>query len=73
MKGEGAECIDEPLIQEKIPTAMEVALRQALEEADDTQTPDIPKQQSSRSRNDQEDILQRTLKHRVRTSSTDSS
>lgn len=74
MKSDEIEPIDEPLIQEDIPTAMEVALRQALEEADDPQTPDKPKHEPSPSnREDQEDILQRTLQHRVRTSSTDSS
>jgi small subunit ribosomal protein S1 len=73
MKADEAEVIDEPLIQENIPTAMEVALRQALEEADDSPAPDKPKQKSSSSRDDQEDLLQRTLQHRVRTSLTDSS
>jgi len=73
MKADEAEFIDEPLIQENIPTAMEIALRQALEEADDSQTPDKPKQKSSPLRDDQENLLQRTLQHRVRTSSTDSS
>ncbi len=74
MKSDEAEPIDEPLLQEDIPTAMEIALRQALEESEETQPKEKPKpKRPSSSREDQEDILQRTLKQRVRTSSNDSS
>lgn len=63
---------DEP--EEETPTAMELALRQALEQSD-------PKAQESQSevsankqtkRDELEDILHRTLEHRVKTASTES-
>ena len=74
MKSEEVEVIDESLPQEDIPTAMEFALRQALDEAEETETSDKPKPKRAPAKRDaQEDILQRTLEHRMRTSSTDSS
>lgn len=54
--------------EEELPTAMEVALREAME----TPTPESPAVDRSQSndnrRNTQEDILSRTLTHRVKTS-----
>ena len=61
-------------IEEETPTAMELALRQALE-----QTEQSPKEATDRSasekqagRDELEDILTRTLEHRVRTASSES-
>lgn len=71
MKVEEAEVIDEETPQETIPTAMEVALRQALEDASAHETGETPKPKRSPSgRKLQEDLLQRTLEQRVRTSSS---
>lgn len=57
-------------IEEEAPTAMEIALRQALHESDQTEatdqsSTDTPKKTG---RNELDEILDRTLKHRVRTS-----
>jgi small subunit ribosomal protein S1 len=74
MKSDEAEVIEETMPEEDIPTAMEVALRQALEDSEDSAPKGKPKtKQPPSDRDDQEDILQRTLEHRMRTSSDDSS
>lgn len=72
MKSEEPEIIEELLPEEEIPTAMEVALRQALEESDKKPAEaGARKKTSASSRNDQEDILKRTLEQRVKTSTSD--
>jgi ribosomal protein S1 len=58
---------------EEVPTAMEVALRQALDPSmpeDATSTPETP-QQETKTRKELDDILSRTLKKRIQTSSSD--
>jgi transcriptional accessory protein Tex/SPT6 len=74
MKADEPEIIEDLLPEEEIPTAMEVALRQALEETDEKPAPDGDKKSTpASSRDDQEDILKRTLDQRVKTSTSDSS
>ena len=59
---------DEP--EEELPTAMEVALRQAMEQSEQTATVGNNGDQGQKgSRSEQEDILARTLQHRVKTQS----
>lgn len=74
MKTNEPDIIEELLPEEEIPTAMEVALRQALEETDEKPAQNGVKSKApASSRNDQEDILKRTLEQRVKTSSSDPS
>jgi small subunit ribosomal protein S1 len=74
MKSDEIEPIEEILPDETVPTAMEVALRQALEQAEDSQPKGQTKSvQTQPTREDQEDILQRTLNQRLRTSASDTS
>jgi small subunit ribosomal protein S1 len=60
--------------EEETPTAMELALRQALEQSDQNTkaAPSEPSKKKQAKRDELEDILQRTLEHRVRTASTES-
>lgn len=65
--------LEEDVIEEEPPTAMEVALRKALEEQPD-ETPvssksPTPHRSRQKDRNELEDILSRTLEQRVRSSS----
>ena len=68
------EADEEALAEDAVPTAMEFALRSALENAEDDQakpkTAQAEKQDADEDseRRHQDDLLQRTLKHRVRTS-----
>jgi ribosomal protein S1 len=57
-------------IEEEAPTAMEIALRQALHGSDQTEAADQSSTETSKKtdRKELDDILDRTLKHRVRTS-----
>lgn len=57
-------------VEEETPTAMEVALRQALNGTDETETVPETSTDSSQEtdRKELDEILDRTLKHRVRTS-----
>jgi ribosomal protein S1 len=57
-------------IEEEAPTAMEIALRQALNGSDETETAIEPSTDDSHEtdRKELDEILERTLKHRVRTS-----
>ena len=74
MKSDEVELIEEILPDETVPTAMEVALRQALEQVENSPPKGKSKpDQPQADRGDQEDILQRTLNQRVRTSASDSS
>ncbi len=74
MKSDEVAPIQEILPEEVVPTAMEVALRQALEQAEDDQPKSKTERAASQTdREDQEDILQRTLDQRLRTSTSDSS
>jgi ribosomal protein S1 len=74
MKADEPEPIEELLPEEEIPTAMEVALRQALEDSDEKPAQaDAKKKAATTTRDDQEDILKRTLEQRVKTSTSDSS
>jgi ribosomal protein S1 len=59
---------EETTKNEPVPTAMEVALREAMERSQDQQTEETPKekQKSKDEDNELEQILARTLKHRVR-------
>jgi hypothetical protein len=62
--------IEEKEKDEPVPTAMEVALREAMERSQDQQVDKevIPKKKSSKSSGDElEDILSRTLNQKVRT------
>ena len=52
-------------VEEPVPTAMEMALRQAMDRVKEPET-SIPKKRKSNS-NELEDILKRTLKHKVAT------
>ncbi|HEY69481.1 MAG TPA: S1 RNA-binding domain-containing protein [Anaerolineae bacterium] len=74
MKSDEVAPIEEILPEEVVPTAMEVALRQALEQAEnDHPEAKTEHEPSHTDREDQEDILQRTLNQRLRTSTSDSS
>jgi small subunit ribosomal protein S1 len=74
MKSDEPEPIEEIIPEENIPTAMEVALRQALEESEDAPAQaSSDKKSSTTGRNDQEDLLKRTLEQRVKTSTSDPS
>lgn len=53
------------LAEEPVPTAMEIALREAMEKASSSQPPTQKKQKSTS--NTLEDILKRTLEHKVAT------
>jgi ribosomal protein S1 len=57
-------------IEEEAPTAMEIALRQALHESDQTEAGDQSPSETPKKtdRKELDEILDRTLKHRVRTS-----
>jgi hypothetical protein len=60
----------DPEPEEEIPTAMEVALRQALEASDDAEkTADGPPGKKAKRDDEIEEILSRTLEHRVQSSS----
>lgn len=63
---------DEP--ENETPTAMELALRQALEQSDqdDKKSTSEPSSKKQTNRGELEDILHRTLEHRVQTASTES-
>ncbi len=65
--------LEEDQPEEEPPTAMEVALRRALEQQSDDMpsTPDIPSKPTAKQkdRNELEDILSRTLEQRVKSSS----
>jgi small subunit ribosomal protein S1 len=62
-------------VNEPLPTAMGVALQQALGDSDDRQAASRPKAPSAKSkkkaRRQQEDLLTRTLQQRVKTSSSE--
>lgn len=74
MKADEPESIEDLLPEEEIPTAMEIALRQALDDSDEKPSQDDAKKIASTiTRDDQEDILKRTLEQRVKTSTSDSS
>lgn len=57
----------EPEREEPVPTAMEMALRQAMDRAKTTETPEAFKKRRKGSNNELENILERTLKHKVAT------
>jgi small subunit ribosomal protein S1 len=63
---------EEEEAEEQPPTAMEFALRQALEQSDEVtdKNRSVPKSGRKDKRPELEDILARTLKHRVRTASS---
>jgi ribosomal protein S1 len=56
---------------EEIPTAMEIALRQALDDSQDEAEPEAEKDDSKKKADDLEDILSRTLKQRVSSTTTE--
>lgn len=65
---------DEEIVEET-PTAMELALREALEQGDESSKPkqavdDKNKKKGQRRKDEIEDILSRTLEHRVKTASS---
>lgn len=65
------EQIEEPEPEEELPTAMEVALRRAMEENNNQEdVSDGTGQHGEKDRDEQEDILLRTLKHRMKTQSS---
>ena len=72
MKEAAFEVEDDEEATEELPTAMEFALRQALEHTEDDQSviQPIPHSHQKKERKELEDILDRTLKHRVRTASS---
>lgn len=51
--------------EEPVPTAMEMALRQAMDRVKTTDTTEAPKKRRKDSNNELENILERTLKHKV--------
>lgn len=63
---------DEEEVEEETPTAMEFALRQALEGTDqeDAEPESTPVEAAGSNQQELEDILERTLKHRVQSSSS---
>ena len=62
----------EPEEEQQLPTAMELALRQALEASPPSRNTGKPKAKGVQHRNELEDILARTLSSRLRTSSGES-
>jgi len=72
MKEAAIEVEDDEEAKEEVPTAMEFALRQALQQTEDVESviQPIPHRNQNRERKELEDILDRTLKHRVRTASS---
>lgn len=56
--------------EEELPTAMEVAMRRALDETDGEPSNGKAGGSEKKSRDEQEDILLRTLKHRMKTKSS---
>ena len=72
MKEAAIEVEDDEEVKEEVPTAMEFALRQALEQTEDEESETQPISHSNQKsgRKELEDILDRTLKHRVRTASS---
>jgi small subunit ribosomal protein S1 len=65
--------IEEPEAEEAPPTAMEYALRKAMGEEDSGADADQAghRERQKRSQKEQDDILLRTLEHRIRTASSD--
>lgn len=61
--------VEEPEAEkdEPVPTAMEMALRQAMDRVKTSETPEAIKKQRKGSNNELENILERTLKHKVAT------
>jgi ribosomal protein S1 len=57
---------------EEVPTAMEIALRQALDESQDEVSPQAKKDDTKKKSDDLEDILSRTLKQRVSSTTSES-
>ena len=75
MKDSISDYIDEDEeAEEETPTAMELALRQALEQSNEKvqKSPNEASTKKQPKRDELEDILNRTLEHRVRTASTES-
>ena len=72
LKDAAIEVEDDEEAKEEVPTAMEFALRQALGQTEDEESviQPIPHNNQKRKRKELEDILDRTLKHRVRTASS---
>ena len=72
MKEAPIEVEDDEEAKKEVPTAMEFALRQALDQTEDDESVIQPISHSNqkRERKELEDILDRTLKHRVRTASS---
>jgi predicted RNA-binding protein with RPS1 domain len=62
----------EPEEEQQLPTAMELALRQALEASPPNRIAGKPKAKADQHRSELEDILARTLSSRLRTSSGES-
>jgi ribosomal protein S1 len=56
---------------EEVPTAMEIALCQALDDSQDEAAPEAEKDDSKKKADDLEDILSRTLKQRVSSTTTE--
>jgi len=72
MKEVALEVEDDEEATDEVPTAMEFALRQALQHSDnkEPEIQSIPRRNQNREQKELEDILDRTLKHRVRTASS---
>jgi small subunit ribosomal protein S1 len=64
---------EEEEVEEETPTAMEFAMRQALEgtEQEEIEPESTPVETAGSNQKELEDILERTLKHRVQSSSSD--
>jgi small subunit ribosomal protein S1 len=67
---ESIEEYEEEQPEEELPTAMEVAMRRALDETDGETSNGKAQGVENKSRDEQEDILLRTLKHRMKTKSS---
>jgi small subunit ribosomal protein S1 len=67
---ESIEEYEEEQPEEELPTAMEVAMRRALDETEQDKSNGKVDSTSKASRDEQEDILLRTLKHRMKTKSS---
>jgi predicted RNA-binding protein with RPS1 domain len=61
---------DNEEIDQEVPTAMEFALRQALQESDQGETEPKPRHSPGSEKSELDDILTRTLKQRVPTASS---
>jgi len=72
MKEAALEVEDDEEATDEVPTAMEFALRQALQHSDnkEPEIQSIPRHNQNREQKELEDVLDRTLKHRVRTASS---